>query len=37
MLRDKILSLAGVLEVGIFTRKPDVIYRAKANGKFDVL
>jgi len=25
------------LEVGIFTRKPDVIYRAKANGKFDVL
>ena len=37
MLRDKILSLAGVLELGIFTRKPDVIYRAKANGKFDVL
>ena len=37
ILRDKILSLAGVLEVGIFTRKPDVIYRAKANGKFDVL
>jgi ribose 5-phosphate isomerase A len=37
VLRDKILNLAGVLEVGIFTRKPDVIYRAKANGKFDVL
>ena len=37
ILRDKILSLAGVLEVGIFTRKPDVIYKAKANGKFDVL
>ena len=37
ILRDKILKLAGVLEVGIFTRKPDVIYRAKANGKFDVL
>jgi len=36
-LRDKILNLAGVLEVGIFTKKPDVIYRAKSNGKFDVL
>ncbi|MDP6857825.1 MAG: ribose 5-phosphate isomerase A [Candidatus Nitrosopelagicus sp.] len=37
VLRDKILNLAGVLEVGIFTRKPDVIYRARANGKFDIL
>ncbi len=37
VLRDKILNLAGVLEVGIFTRKPDIIYRAKSNGKFDVL
>ena len=36
-LRQKILNISGVLEVGIFTRKPDVIYRAKANGKFDVL
>ena len=36
-LRQKILNISGVLEVGIFTRKPDVIYMAKANGKFDVL
>ena len=36
-LQQKILQLAGVLEVGIFTRKPDVIYKAKNNGKFDVL
>ena len=36
-LREKILNLSGVLEVGIFTRKPDIIYRAKSNGKFDVL
>ena len=36
-LQQKILNMPGVLEVGIFTRKPDVIYRAKANGKFDVL
>ena len=36
-LRQKILNISGVLEVGIFTRKPDVIYRARANGKFDVL
>ena len=37
ILREKILNMAGVLEVGIFTRKPDVIYKARANGKFDVL
>ena len=37
ILREKILNIAGVLEVGIFTRKPDIIYRAKSNGKFDVL
>lgn len=33
----KIKQIAGVVEVGIFTRKPDVIYRAKENGKFDIL
>ncbi len=27
----------GVLESGIFLRKPDVIYRAKTGGKFDML
>tara|TARA_Y100001960_G_scaffold38528_1_gene36984 strand:+ start:1138 stop:1815 length:678 start_codon:yes stop_codon:yes gene_type:complete len=36
-LRQKILNVAGVIEVGIFTRKPDVIYKAKSNGKFDIL
>ncbi len=37
ILQQKILNIPGVLEVGIFTRKPDRIYRAKANGKFDIL
>jgi ribose 5-phosphate isomerase A len=36
-LAQKIKQIPGVLEVGIFTRKPDVIYKAKENGKFDVL
>jgi len=36
-LQQKILNVAGVIEVGIFTRKPDVIYKAKSNGIFDVL
>ena len=37
ILRQKILNMPGVLEVGIFTRKPDIIYKAKSNGKFDIL
>jgi len=37
LLREKIKSISGVLEVGIFTRKPDVIYRARSAGKFDVI
>jgi len=36
-LTQKIKQTTGVLESGIFLRKPDVIYRAKANGKFDIL
>lgn len=36
-LSQKIKQTAGVLESGIFLRKPDVIYRAKDNGKFDIL
>ena len=36
-LQQKILNIPGDLEVGIFTRKPDVIYKAKSDGKFDVL
>ena len=36
-LQQKILNIAGVIEVGIFTRKPNIIYKAKSNGKFDTL
>ena len=36
-LQQKILNIPGVIEVGIFTRKPDIIYKAKANGKFEIL
>ena len=36
-LQQKILNMPGVLEVGIFTRKPDIIYKAKTNGEFDIL
>ena len=36
-LSQKIKQIPGVVEVGIFTRKPDVIYKAKQNGKFDIL
>lgn len=36
-LSQKIKQIPGVIEAGIFTRKPDVIYKAKENGKFDVL
>jgi len=37
LLREKIKNISGVLEVGIFTRKPDIIYRARSTGKFDVI
>jgi len=37
ILTQKIKQTAGVLESGIFTRKPDVIYKAKENGKFDII
>ena len=37
LLREKIEKVAGVLEVGIFTRKPDIIYKAKSNGQFDII
>jgi ribose 5-phosphate isomerase A len=36
-LAEKIIQIPGVMEVGIFTRKPDIIYKIKENGKFDVL
>ena len=37
MFQQKLLNIPGVIEVGIFTRKPDIIYKAKANGKFEIL
>ena len=37
VLTKTIKQTTGVLESGIFLRKPDVIYRAKTGGKFDVL
>ena len=37
ILTQKIKQTIGVLESGIFLRKPDVIYKAKDNGKFDIL
>jgi ribose 5-phosphate isomerase A len=36
-LTKKIKQTTGVLESGIFLRKPDIIYRAKENGKFDMI
>ena len=35
-LAKKIIEIPGVIEVGIFT-KPDIIYKAKVNGTFDIL
>ena len=37
VLTQKIKGTAGVLESGIFLKKPDVIYKAKTNGKFDII
>jgi ribose 5-phosphate isomerase A len=37
MLSQKIKQVTGVIESGIFIKKPDVIYRAKAGGKFDIV
>ncbi len=37
VLSQKIKQVAGVVESGIFIRKPDVIYRAKTGGKFDII
>ncbi len=37
VLTQKIKQTAGVLESGIFLRKPDVIYKAQNNGKFNIL
>ena len=37
LLQESVKKISGVLEVGIFTRNPDIIYKAKSNGKFDVI
>lgn len=37
VLTQKIKQTPGVLESGIFLKKPDVIYKAKENGKFDII
>ena len=36
-LTQKIKQTPGVLESGIFLRKPDVIYKAKEKGKYDII
>lgn len=36
-LLTKIKQIVGVMEVGIFTRKPDIIYKAKTGGKFEII
>ena len=37
LLREKIKNISGVLEVGMFTRKQDIIYKERSAGKFDVI
>ena len=37
ILTQKIKQTTGVLESGIFLRKPDIIYKAKTDGKFDII
>ncbi len=37
VLSQKLKLIAGVMEVGIFTRKPDIIYKAKSNGKYEII
>ena len=36
-LRQSIIAVPGVIECGIFTRTPDIVYKAGTNGRFDVL
>lgn len=37
VLSPKIKQLPGVMESGIFLRKPDIIYKAKTGGKFEII
>ncbi len=36
-LSQKIKQIPGVMESGIFLRKPDIIYKAQTNGKFEII
>lgn len=36
-LSQRIIRIAGVMEAGLFTRRPDVIYKAKGGGRFEVI
>lgn len=36
-LRRRLVGVAGVLEAGIFDRRPDIIYKARGGGRFDVI
>jgi len=36
-LSQKIKQIPGVMESGIFLRKPDIIYKAKNGGKFEII
>ena len=36
-LASKIKQIPGVVEAGIFVRKPDVIYKAKEDGRFEII
>lgn len=37
VLSQKIKQIPGVMESGIFLRKPDIIYKAKSGGKFEII
>ena len=36
-LSQKIKQIPGVMESGIFLRKPDIVYKAKTGGKFEII
>jgi len=36
-LTQKIKQIPGVMESGIFLRKPDIVYKAKTGGKFEII
>ena len=37
VLSQKIKQIPGVMESGIFLRRPDIIYKAKTGGKFEII